>query len=115
MWKGSKIYKLVDTIKGDIVDALERSRLLTRGDNPRRKHRSYSLRACSSCYDYNGTRPRSPVRMPLPRPEFRSVPSSLLPQSLRRELVPDEVFRQGTPVVGKSLSKNEAMKRMDDI
>ncbi|KAH9222694.1 hypothetical protein DL95DRAFT_518262 [Leptodontidium sp. 2 PMI_412] len=103
------------TIKGETIDTVERSRPFHRRDDPWRRQRSYSPRSRSPPRHYPiiHNRPRSPVRMPMPRPPYRPGPPP--PAFLRREAIPDEGFRQGTLVVGKILSKDEAVKRMAEI
>ncbi|KAG4426171.1 hypothetical protein IFR04_000637 [Cadophora malorum] len=109
------------TIKGETVDKVERSRALTRRDDPWRRQRSYSPRSRSPRRHYpiihNRPRsPRSPVRIPMPRPPYRGPPGPPPPPaSFRREAIPDEGFRQGTVYVGEILSKEEAVKKMDKV
>lgn len=108
------------TIKGETVDNVERSRALTRREDPWRRARSYSPRSRSPRrrYPIIHTRPRSPrspVRIPMPRPPYRGPPGPPPPPAFRREAMPDEGFRQGTLVVGQISSKEEAVKKLDEI
>ncbi|KAL2074718.1 hypothetical protein VTL71DRAFT_8497 [Oculimacula yallundae] len=116
-WGKDPVYtNFLVTIKGETIDTVERSRPLTRREDPWRRKRSYSPRSRSPpFYPIINHRPHSPGRMPMARPVYRGPPGPPLPPMSRRELIPDEGFRQGTLVVGKILSKEEAVKRMDEI
>ncbi|KAH7360761.1 hypothetical protein BKA65DRAFT_534002 [Rhexocercosporidium sp. MPI-PUGE-AT-0058] len=104
------------TIKGETVDNVDRSRAMSRRDDPWRRQRSYSPRSLSPRRHYPiiHNQPRSPVRIPMPRP-YRPGPPGPPPPAILREAITDEGFHRGTLVVGKILSKDEAAKKMDEI
>ncbi|KAK0124444.1 hypothetical protein ONS95_009400 [Cadophora gregata] len=118
--KDPKYTNWLVTIKGETVDKVERSRALTRRDDPWRKQRGWSPRSRSPRrrYPIIHDRPRSsysPVRIPMPRPSYRGPPGPPPPPVFAREAIPDEGFRQGNIVIGKILSKEEAVKKMDEV
>lgn len=114
------------TVRGETIDTVERSRNYRREDPWRKRDfspcrsRSPPRRRNRNHYPIIRHRERSPIRpLPMPRPpyrpEFRPGPPGPPPPAVRREAIPDEGFRQGTLVVGKILSKEEAVKKMDEV
>lgn len=110
------------TIKGETCDTVERSRNYKR-DDPWRKRDYSPIRSRSPRRRYppirNRNYSRSPMRhMPIARPmPFHSGPPRPPPPPplVRREATTDEGFRQGVLVVGKILSKDDAVKKIDEI
>lgn len=109
------------TIRGETIDNVERSRSNRRDDPWRKRDISrYRSRSPHRRRNHNRYPIISPGPMPMPRPPYRREfhrvpPGPPPPPMLRREAIPDDGFRQGTLVVGKILSKEEAVKKMDEV